>query len=139
MTGTIPFPSHFPSQPGMVRPASTADRYRGAFLAYRVALWHPDLVTHVFTVCVPYAPPIKTYMPIEEMVAKITPHFGYQVQFIRGELEKLRSKEEMKLFLSTLYGGRTPDGEIAFDVHDGVLVDKMARVQPSRLLSEEVS
>ncbi|KAL5360116.1 epoxide hydrolase [Aspergillus floccosus] len=109
----------------------------GAFLAYRVALWHPDLVTHVFTVCVPYAPPIKTYMPIEEMVAKITPHFGYQVQFIRGELEKLRSKEEMKLFLSTLYGGRTPDGEIAFDVHDGVLVDKMARVQPSRLLSEE--
>ncbi|GAB1211004.1 hypothetical protein ATERTT37_000114 [Aspergillus terreus] len=109
----------------------------GAFLAYRVALWHPDLVTHVFTVCVPYAPPIKTYMPIEEMVAKITPHFGYQVQFIRGELERLRSKEEMKLFLSTLYGGRTADGEFAFDVHDGVLVDKMMRVQPSRLLSEE--
>lgn len=111
---------------------------RGAFLAYRVALWYPDLVTHLFTVCVPYSPPHKTFMPIEEMVEKITPHFGYQLQFIRGELEGLRSKEEVKLVLSSLYGGRTADGKVVFNVHEGVLLDKLFDVKPSRLLSEEV-
>ncbi|KAF9892435.1 hypothetical protein FE257_001543 [Aspergillus nanangensis] len=110
----------------------------GAYLAYRVALWHPELVTHVFTVCVPYSAPSKTYMSINEMVAKITPHFGYQLQFIKGDLEKpCRSKEELKLFLSTLYGGRTAEREVAFNVHDGVLLDKMYNVLPSKLLTEE--
>ncbi|KAL2864463.1 alpha/beta fold hydrolase [Aspergillus lucknowensis] len=111
----------------------------GAYLAYRVALWHPELVEYLFTVCVPYNAPHKKYLSVEEMVEKITPHFAYQLHFISGEIEKVvHTKEEHKQFLIALYGGRTDQKEFAFDVNSGVDLEKMRRVRPSWLLSEEV-
>ncbi|KAJ5525263.1 hypothetical protein N7494_011913 [Penicillium frequentans] len=110
----------------------------GAFLAYRVALWHPDLVTHLFTVCVPYSSPKKDYMPLEEMAHTVMPNFGYQIQFASGELEKVvQSKEEIKQFLTALLGGRTPEKQIGFEAEKGVLLDHLMRLRHSRLLSEE--
>lgn len=68
------------------------------------------------------------------------PHFAYQLQFASGDLEKvIRSKGEIKQFLSALYGGRTEKGEFGFDAEKGVLLDKVSGLKPSRLLSEEVS
>ncbi|BDD55317.1 hypothetical protein MAP00_000852 [Monascus purpureus] len=109
----------------------------GAFLAYRIALWHPDLITHLFTVCVPYSPPRKTYIPLEEGVRTILPNFTYQLQFRSGEVEKsIRSKDDIRNFLSALYGGRTADdGGYAFAAERGVELGK--KVGTSRLLSEE--
>ncbi|KAL4916593.1 Alpha/Beta hydrolase protein [Aspergillus aurantiobrunneus] len=110
----------------------------GAYLAYRVALWHPELVQYLFTVCVPYSPPYKEFISIEEMVKKITPHFAYQLHFISGEIEKVvHTKDENKQFLIALYGGRTEKKEFAFDVNKGVDLDKVRHIRPSRLLSEE--
>ncbi|KAJ5785380.1 uncharacterized protein N7503_010592 [Penicillium pulvis] len=110
----------------------------GAFLAYRVALWHPDLVTHLFTVCVPYSSPKKDYMPLEEMAHTVMPNFGYQIQFASGELEKVvQSKEEIKQFLTALLGGRTPEKQNGFEAEKGVLLDHLMRLRHSRLLSEE--
>lgn len=115
------------------------DVHRGAALAYRVALWHPDLVTHIITVCVPYAAPTRRYFPLQDMVERIAPHFYYQLQFISGELNKYaQTKEDIKKLLSAMYGGRTPENELAFDAELGILPDKLARVLPSELLSEEV-
>ena len=112
----------------------------GAFLAYRVALWHPELVSHLFTVCVPYAAPQKQYYSIEDMVNTITPHFAYQLHFISGEIEeKVHKRKEIRQFLIALYGGRTREKVFAFDVHKGVDLDVMRRIRPSWLLSEEVS
>jgi hypothetical protein len=113
---------------------------RGAFVAYRVALWHPDLVTHLFTVCVPYSSPKKEFLPLEEMAHTVMPNFGYQIQFASGELEKVvQSKEEIKQFLTALLGGRTPEKQIGFEAEKGVLLDHLMRLRHSRLLSEEVS
>ncbi|PYH45625.1 alpha/beta-hydrolase [Aspergillus saccharolyticus JOP 1030-1] len=130
----------------------------GAALAYRVALWHPTLVTHVFTVCVPYSPPTRHFLSLEEFTRKIAPHFGYQLQFRSGALERaLQSKERIARFLSALYGGLTVGGgdsvsdegggggdadvddepAPAFDAEVGVLWDRLERVGASRLLSEE--
>ncbi|KAJ5918582.1 hypothetical protein N7466_010574 [Penicillium verhagenii] len=110
----------------------------GAFLAYRIALWHPDLITHLFSVCVPYSSPKKDYLPLEEMAKTIMPNFGYQIQFASGELEKVvQSKEEIKQFLTALHGGRTPENEFGFEVEEGVLLDRFMRLRHSRLLSEE--
>ncbi|KAI9037826.1 epoxide hydrolase [Aspergillus affinis] len=110
----------------------------GAALAYRVALWHPDLISHLFTVCVPYAPPQKKFFPLEEMVKKVAPHFSYQLQFSSGELEEpTRSKEGIKKFLSALYGGRTPEKEFVWAAELGISVERMERVLPSRLLTDE--
>ena len=108
-------------------------------MAYRVALWHPELVTHVFTVCVPYAAPTRKYLSLEDFVATIAPHFAYQLQFRSGELENaIRSEEDIKKFLSALYGGRTEDREVGFDAQVGVLLENLSRLRPSRLLNEAV-
>ncbi|KAJ6183977.1 hypothetical protein N7519_005278 [Penicillium mononematosum] len=110
----------------------------GAALAYRIALWHPELVSHLFTVCVPYARPMAQNISIEDLVRSVTPHFAYQLQFKSGEVEKvIRSKDEIRQFLLALYGGRTEAGEFGFDANKGVLLDKIGQLKPSRLLSEE--
>ncbi|KAL4761077.1 alpha/beta fold hydrolase [Aspergillus foveolatus] len=110
----------------------------GAFLAYRVALWHPTLITHLFTVCVPYSPPYKKYMTLEDMVSKVAPHFRYQLHFVSGEIEEaVKSKEDHKQFLISLYGGKTQEKMPAFDVHKGVDLEKMRSVKMSWLLEEE--
>lgn len=68
------------------------------------------------------------------------PHFAYQLQFKSGQLEKvIQSKIEIRQFLLALYGGRTEGREPGFDAHKGVLMEKIAGLKPSRLLSEEVS
>lgn len=111
---------------------------RGAALAYRIALWHPDLVSHLFTVCVPFARPMERDIPLEEMVRTVAPHFRYQLQFASGDLEKvIRSKADIKQLLSALYGGRTPQREFGFVAEKGVLLDKLPYLKSSRLLSEE--
>ncbi|OQE86029.1 hypothetical protein PENNAL_c0022G09911 [Penicillium nalgiovense] len=110
----------------------------GAALAYRIALWYPELVSHLFTVCVPYARPMAQNISIEDLVRSVTPHFAYQLQFKSGEVEKvIRSKDEIRQFLLALYGGRTEAGEFGFDANKGVLLDKIGQLKPSRLLSEE--
>lgn len=112
---------------------------RGAALAYRVALWHPELVSHLFTVCVPYARPMAENVSLEDLVRNAAPNFAYQLQFKSGELEKvIRSKGDIRQFLVALYGGRTEAGEVGFDAHKGVLLDKIGGLRPSKLLSEEV-
>ncbi|CAG8182649.1 unnamed protein product [Penicillium olsonii] len=110
----------------------------GAAFAYRIAMWYPDLVSHLFTVCVPYARPMKESISLESLVQNAAPHFAYQIQFKNGELEKvIKSKDEIRQFLLALYGGRTEAGEVGFDAHKGVLVDKIGGLKPSKLLSEE--
>ncbi|KAK9853269.1 hypothetical protein MYU51_007119 [Penicillium brevicompactum] len=111
---------------------------KGAAFAYRIALWYPELVSHLFTVCVPYARPMKEGISLESLVQNSAPHFAYQLQFKSGELEKvIRSKSDIGQFLLALYGGRTEAGEVGFDAHKGVLVDKIGGLKPSRLLTEE--
>jgi hypothetical protein len=61
------------------------------------------------------------------------------LQLKSGDLEPvIRTEDDIKKFLSALYGGRTEKGEVAFDAGLGILLDKMFEVQPSKLLSEEV-
>lgn len=123
----------------MDTPTNTLIEYqRGAALAYRIALWHPDLVSHLFTVCVPFARPMDRDIPLDEMVRTAAPHFRYQLQFASGDLEKvIQSKAEIQQLLIALYGGRTPQREFGFVAEKGVLLDKLPYLKPSRLLSEE--
>ncbi|RDW79175.1 alpha/beta fold hydrolase [Aspergillus mulundensis] len=110
----------------------------GAALAYRVALWHPGLVTHLFTVCVPYSPPYKKYMTLEDMVAKVAPHFAYQLHFVSGKIEQaVKSKDENKQFLIALYGGRTQEKEFAFDPHKGVNLGLLPRLKKTWVIEED--
>ncbi|MCJ1362533.1 hypothetical protein MMC16_001637 [Acarospora aff. strigata] len=110
----------------------------GGAIVYRVALWYPDFVTHLFAVCTPYWVPTKDSKPLEELVKTRLPNFTYQLQLASGEIEKhIQSKEEIKQFLNALYGGRGPNGEVGFIPEQGVLLENLPKLKPGRLLSEK--
>jgi hypothetical protein len=75
---------------------------------------------------------------LEDLVRTAAPHFAYQLQFASGELEKvIKSDDEIRQFLLALYGGRNEDGQVGFDAHHGVLVDRLGGLRKSRLLEED--
>lgn len=73
------------------------------------------------------------------MVKTKVPNFGYQIQLASGTVEEaIRTKQQIKKFLSAMYGGKGPDGEVGFDVRKGVVFENLERVGRSRLMSEEM-
>lgn len=112
---------------------------RGARLAYRMALWYPEMVSHVITICVPYFPPTKSYYPLEDLVRTTQPNFTYQLQFESGEVEKhIKTKVEIRQFLIALYNGRADDGSVGFDTDRGVVFENLKDLNPSLLLTAQV-
>ena len=114
-------------------------RFRGGAIVYRVALWYPEFVTHLFAVCTPYLAPSKDLPPLEELVKTKLPNFGYQLQLASGDVEKvITSRDQLRQFLNALYGGRGPNGEVGFTVQEGLLVQNLAKLGPSPFISEKV-
>jgi pimeloyl-ACP methyl ester carboxylesterase len=75
---------------------------------------------------------------LEDLVRTAAPHFAYQLQFASGELEKvIQSEDDIRQFLLALYGGRNDRGEVGFDAHHGVLVDRLGGLKRSKLLAED--
>ena len=111
----------------------------GGALVWRICLWHPELIRAVFSVCTPYFPPSKRYASLEDIVASgKAKNFSYQLHFKGLEIEEhCQGEEKVRQFLNSLYGGRTPEGEVAFDAGKGVFFDKLPRLERSRLVSKE--
>ncbi|KAI9036630.1 alpha/beta fold hydrolase [Aspergillus affinis] len=111
----------------------------GAVIAYRVALWHPTFVTHLFTFAIPYIPPSPKWLETSEML-KMFPSLGYQLQFgsDEGIIESsAKDKAGIRAFLNTLYGGTTSDGKYAIDVTKGVDLELATQLNHTRLLAPE--
>ena len=101
---------------------------------------HPDLVTHVFSVCTPYAEPQKDYYSTEDLVKGPLPQFRYQLHLAGPQVEAaLQSEEQIKQFLNGMYGGKGPNGELAFDPVKGILVENLPKLGKGRLFSDKVS
>lgn len=114
---------------------------RGGAVVWRFALWYPEMLRCVFSVCTPYFPPSEVYIPKEVLVQKL-PNFGYQLQFAGPDVEdKVVGRDEIRGFLGILYGGSdtTGSGEKLFDAMKGVRLDKIeaGEVGESPLLSKE--
>ena len=112
----------------------------GGMIVFRVALWYPELVSHLFSVCTPYFPANKgPFVPVEKIVEQSVPQFQYQIQLASGEVEKIvNSKETMHDFLKAMYGASGPNGEHGFDVYKGVIGENFSKLGPSPLLSRKV-
>lgn len=112
---------------------------RGGAIAYRVALWYPGFVTHLFAVCTPYWAPTRELKSLEELVKTRLPNFRYQLQLASGDIEKvITSRDQLRQFLNALYGGRGPNGEVGFLPQEGLLVENLPRLGPSRVISAKV-
>ncbi|KAL2047112.1 hypothetical protein N7G274_001131 [Stereocaulon virgatum] len=109
----------------------------GGAVVYKVALYHPSLVTHLFSICTPYTAPRSTYIPLQTMI-KILPNFTYQLQLASGAVEShVKTKAQIKQFLNGMYGGTGPNGEKAFDVRKGVFFENLGVLRKTPLLGEE--
>lgn len=113
---------------------------RGGAIVYRIALWFPELVTHVFSVCTPYTAPSKSYASLDEMVRSgRVPNFGYQLQLASGRLEDaIQSRGQIRQLLNALYGGATSNGLPGFDVKTGVQLDRLPQLNHTKLMSERL-
>ncbi|KAG6910127.1 hypothetical protein DXG01_012886 [Tephrocybe rancida] len=52
----------------------------GAFTVGRFALWHPERLSSLVMLSVPYSPPSRKYISVED-VARLAPNLGYQADF----------------------------------------------------------
>ena len=105
-------------------------------IATRTYLYHPELVSHIFTLGTPYLPPLKEWLEFEDYIAKY-PTFKYQGQFAGKELEqRLSTKAALRQFWIATYGGQGPNGEAAFST-ERALFENWPLLIRSDLLSEE--
>ncbi|KFH49032.1 Bifunctional epoxide hydrolase-like protein [Hapsidospora chrysogenum ATCC 11550] len=111
----------------------------GGALVWRVALWHPDLLRGVFSVCTPFSASNPQFFALEDIIAagKLT-NFTYQLHFKGPEVEeKIQGEDKVKQFLNCMFGGHGANGERGFDTAKGVLFDNLDKLSKTRLLSEE--
>lgn len=72
-------------------------------------------------------------------MASRLPNFGYQLQLASGIVEeKIQTKNQIKQLLNGIYGGKGGNGEVGFDVREGILFDNLPKLKRSRLIDEDV-
>lgn len=88
----------------------------GGMLATRLALWHPEVVSRLVTICVPFTPPQRTpYLPIHDLIRQL-PNFQYQALFFEKDLEhEIDGKPwNVRRFLNIVL--RAPEDGIRFNL-----------------------
>jgi pimeloyl-ACP methyl ester carboxylesterase len=111
----------------------------GGVVVWRFALWYPELLQCVFSVCTPFFAVSDVYTPTEEM-AKRMPSFGYQVQWEGTEVEKaVVGREKLRAFFNAAWGAQRKDGVRVFDATHGFYLDRFEadQVGESPLASKE--
>lgn len=111
----------------------------GGALVWRVALWYPELIKAVFSVCTPYHAPRKEQVSLETIIASgKMRNFGYQIQFKGPDVEeRIQGAEKIRQFINSLFGGFTPDGEMGFRVSKGIIFENLPKLQQAFLISAE--
>ncbi|KAG4032565.1 hypothetical protein MFRU_006g00360 [Monilinia fructicola] len=111
----------------------------GAFLAWRTAIYYPNLIRGIFTFCIPFFPPQPRVITLEEFVEQL-PDFKYQLQLASPVAETLAGKSEATIrgFLCSLYGGVTSEGLPGFDVSTGVIGERLEKINSTPLMTSEI-
>jgi hypothetical protein len=100
---------------------------------------YPKLVSHVFSICTPYAPARTQYLSNEDITKK-NPRFAYQIHLASGEIEKsINDEQSIRQFLKAIFGGRTPDRQVGFDPRSGILLENLSSLGESSILNGKVS
>ncbi|QDS74776.1 hypothetical protein FKW77_001705 [Venturia effusa] len=109
----------------------------GGMVVWRCAAWYPELISHLFAICTPYAPPTKSYISTEDLVNGPVPQFGYQLHLASGEVEpRIKDENSIRQFLNGMYGARGPKGEAMFSPDQGILFDNLMKVGKTSLMSD---
>ncbi|KAH0603489.1 uncharacterized protein H6S33_007811 [Morchella sextelata] len=75
----------------------------GAFVSYRIHLYHPQRFTHIITVCGFFLPIMPVFFPLDVMVQKY-PSLTYQIAFSDPQTDKdLENEDNRRKFIKFLY------------------------------------
>lgn len=112
---------------------------RGGAIVYRFALYHPTLVTALFSVCVPYSAPQPTYTPLRVLTRTTLPNFSYQHQFSSGAVEEsIQTRSQIQSLLNATYGGKPSNPtDVAFNPTVGAKLTGLESFGQTPILSEE--
>ena len=98
----------------------------GGAVIFRIAQWHPDLVSHLFSVCTPYFKVHSEYLSTETIIQNGVPQFGYQLQ-LGSEDQKVEkvvnSEARIRKFLLGAYGGKPKSGKVFMTGEKGIDLD----------------
>lgn len=110
----------------------------GGMVVWRFALWHPEMLKGVFSICTPYAPVLPDFVDIPQLIQRL-PNFTYQAQLAGPDVEREIGSDPAKIrgLLSGVYGARGSDGELVFTVNKGVHFENLDKMGKSPLLSDE--
>ncbi|KAF8245009.1 alpha/beta-hydrolase [Wilcoxina mikolae CBS 423.85] len=104
----------------------------GGAIASRIYIYHPEMVTHIASMCTPFYGLLKSYIPVEEVVKRI-PSFTYQIAFNEPQTEEgLKSNAEMSRFFCGLHRGLRDEFTGQIQVRSNIL--KSIGDQPRGLL-----
>ncbi|KAL4783261.1 alpha/beta-hydrolase [Aspergillus varians] len=111
----------------------------GAILAWRFAIYHPELIRAIFSFCIPFMPPLPVVVSLEQAVERV-PQFKYQLQLASGVAEAIAMKSRAHLsgFLRSCFGAVTAEGLPGFDVSVGLVEERLETVGASPLVGEDI-
>lgn len=110
----------------------------GGMLVWRFALWHPQLLKGVFSICTPYVSPSPVFIDIPEMIQRL-PNFSYQAQLAGPEVEREigSNPDKIRGLLKGMYGAKGPNEERVFSVEKGVALENIDKMGTCPLLNDE--
>ncbi|KAI0603212.1 Alpha/Beta hydrolase protein [Biscogniauxia sp. FL1348] len=110
----------------------------GAFI-WRMALYYPELIRAIFSICVPFTPPSPKILTLQDSVKRF-PQFRYQIQFSEGIAERMvgKSPERLRRFFNGIFGGKTPEGRGVWTAEDGLDEGSLDQVGPSPIVSQDI-
>ncbi|KAF4458614.1 epoxide hydrolase [Fusarium albosuccineum] len=111
----------------------------GGNVAWRVALWCPELVQGVFSISSPFLPPSKVFRTLDDVTkAGELRCLRYQLKLKGPEVEEeIQYEGKTRQFLNATYGGLGPNNEVGFTAGDGVLLDRLPVLNRSHLVSNK--
>lgn len=109
----------------------------GAALAWRIALWFPDLVQGIFSVGTPFSPPSRIYRSLDDIMRnEDMRNLRYQLQFQGPQIDDgITSETTVRQFLNAMFGGKSSEGEIGFVASRGIIFRNLPKLNRSHLLS----
>ncbi|KAK4618243.1 Epoxide hydrolase [Fulvia fulva] len=110
---------------------------RGAQVAWRVAQWHPSLVSRLFTIAGPYRRPTSHWTSFDDLV-KAVPQLAYQKQIASGILEQtFCTTEGIRDFLKILDFSGDAQNQTAFEPTRGFDLEHLQRLGKGSLLTDQ--
>lgn len=107
----------------------------GSMVVYRTYNYYPNLVSHIASICIPYAPPVEKFTPLPQLV-QLFPSMTYQLALSNPQTANdLQTKESIRNFLKGIIRA-TDEGGRKFNVANDI-VASVGDLPRSRLLSPE--